>query len=153
MPNLAALADHIASLIRNRASLQIELSHCDEDERARKAHIVAGIELSELGKTDAARKIGLESVYAGDDVLRKIAARQSELRDTITECQAEIEALETVFKAERWEIRRALAQALGGRARPEGGPEADFDAAMDDITDDSVVAAAEAELETDEIPF
>lgn len=144
MSMLNELADRIGDLYRSRAEIQIKLAHAGEDERNRQIHILSITDVVGLGKTDADRKRALEILFAGDETLQKISGRQTELRDILADCQAEIDALEMQFKAERWNIRAQLARALEGKygARAEFREPADgaFDGEADSEAD--VIAGA-----------
>jgi hypothetical protein len=141
MTTITEQASILADLHRNRAQLQIELGQ----QESLQAECQLKITPAEgwPGKNEEQRKTARELAYASDEVLRSISSKISEIRDTLTDCEAEVSAHQELASAARWEIRARLAEALLKRTNGDKHEDAalsapEFDQAAQSEIDEAV---------------
>src|SRR5690348_6090532 len=110
MSNFQFHAQNLTTLYLARTEYQIRIRHLEEDTEARRVHVVP--EEGWPGKNDEARKAARDKAFAADPTLTSIASDIRRLRDQLARVEAAIASNEVRFKADRWDTRQQLVEAL-----------------------------------------
>jgi hypothetical protein len=152
MSHLSDYANRLAQLYVRRKDLQIGVSHNETDIEARKSVMVpaSGWLADQPKSTVDQRKAAADQAYANDEILQKMRALLSKLRDEATMLEGEIEAQEILFRAARYQIKQDLNDILRRKyldVNPDGEPGAEAEDAHDSVGEAEAEALAQAEAE------
>lgn len=125
------------------AAEQLDIVRAQAEQRAIDA---AGGDEKALGANEAARKRALIIALEHDDEWRMMREKVAQLTTDRDRIAGELRITEEYLRAERWQIRARLADALRGeRVIPEHGRPGD-DSGFDAAQDEAATALAEEEL-------
>lgn len=114
MTTFINIATRLGDFYKTRRSIQIKLSHAEEDHLARAIAITPAEGWA--GKNAEQRESERDRAFAADETLKKIAAIQRDLRDQLSALEGEIDALEEMRDGAKWVVRQSLAESMNGKA-------------------------------------